>query len=135
MTITLLARVMATDSALSLLASLREKHGPLLLFQGGGSGDDNALLCCAFGDDRFTNTEIYLGNVNGTPFYLEHTHFEYWKHAQLIIDAVSGTGATDSLESGSGMRFLTRTRFLSDEERQLLEETEYANPDHALGKN
>lgn len=123
---------MATDGALSLLVSLCEKHGPVLLFQEGGSSDGKSLLCYAFGDDNFTNTEVYLGNVNGTPFYVEHKHFEHWKRTQLIIDAVKGTGATNSLESGLGMRFSTRTRLLSDEESQLLEETEFANSHHAV---
>lgn len=134
MTQNMLTRVMATDGALSLLASLSERHGPLLLFQAGGSGDGNSLLCYAFGDDRFTNTEVYLGNVNGTPLYVEHKYFEYWKRTQLVIDAAKGTGATNSLESGLGMRFLTRTRLLTDEESQLLVETEFANPHHAVGQ-
>ncbi len=135
MTKHLATRIMATDSALSLLASLREKHGPLMLFQPGGSDGDNALLCYAFGDERFTNMETYLGNINGTPFYLEQIHFEYWKRNQLIIDAVSGNGATDSLESGSGMSFLTRTRTLSDEECSWLEEAEIANSHHGRSKD
>lgn len=134
MTQTLLTRVMATDSALSLLVSLREKHGPLLLFQAGGSNDSNSLLCYALDDDRFTNAEVYLGNVKGTPFYVEHKHFEYWKRSQLIIDAVDGTGETDSLDSGSGMHFLMRTRLLSDEENRILEETEFSGQHHAVGR-
>jgi uncharacterized protein len=134
MTQTLLTRVMATDSALSLLVSLREKHGPLLLFQAGGSNDSNSLLCYTLDDDRFTNAEVYLGNFEGTPFYVEHKHFEFWKRSQLIVDAVDGTGATDSLDSGSGMHFLMRARLLSDEENRILEETEFANRHHAVGR-
>ena len=134
MTQTLLTRVMATDSALSLLVALGEKYGPLLLFQAGGSNESNSLLCYALDDDRFTNAEVYLGNVKGTPFYVEHKNFEYWKRSQLIIDAIDGTGATDSLDSGSGMHFLMRTRLLSDEENRILDETTFTSPHHAVGR-
>lgn len=114
MTPNLLTSIVATDSALALLASLREEYGPLLLFLSGG-GNNNTLLCYALGEFYAGSAEVYLGNLMGTPFYVEHEQFEFWKHAQLTIDAVEGTGATESLDWGTGKRFLTRSRLLSDE--------------------
>jgi uncharacterized protein (DUF779 family) len=116
----LITRIVATDSAVALLVTLREKFGPLLFFLPGGGNDGSALWCYEFGEFYAGSTEVYLGNLMGTPLYVEQGQFEYWKQVQLIIDAVNGTGATDSLDSGTGQRFLTRTRLLSEEENEWL---------------
>jgi hypothetical protein len=46
--------------------------------------------------------------------------FGYWEHTQLIIDVVEGNGGMFSLDNGSGVRFLTRSRLFSDEELAAL---------------
>jgi uncharacterized protein (DUF779 family) len=121
MTYNRLARVIATDSALALLASLREKHGPLLLFQSGGCTDDSHPLCYSLSEFCAGNADIYLGNLDGTPVYVGQDHCEYWTHAQLIIDVAHGACTMDSLEIGTGKRFLTRSRLFSDDENKLFE--------------
>jgi len=115
-----ITRIIATDSAEALLVTLREQFGPLLLFIPGDNNDGSALWCYEFGEFYAGSTEVYLGNFMGTPLYVEHGHFESWKHSQLIIDAVSGTGAPDSLDNGTGKRFLTHSRQLSEEESKWL---------------
>ena len=42
--------------------------------------------------------------------------FEYWSHTHLTIDVVPGRGAGFSLEAPYGVRFLIRSRLLTDEE-------------------
>lgn len=121
MTEKLFTRVVATDSALALLESLREKYGPLLFFQPGGTNDCSSLMCYALGEFCAGSDEVYLDNLNGMPFYVEHEKFELWKRSQLTIDVVKGAGAADSLDNGTGNHFLTRSRPLSDEENKLLE--------------
>ena len=127
MTSNQLARVIATDSALALLASLREKHGPLLLFQSGGFNDDNYPLCYSLSEFCADNTDIYLGNLDGTPVYIGQEQFEYWRRTQLIIDVVNGVCAMDSLEIGTGKRFLTRSRLFSEDEKKLFEQTVFSS--------
>jgi uncharacterized protein (DUF779 family) len=122
------ARVIATDSALALLAVLREKHGPLMFFQSGGCCDGSSPLCYAQGEFQVGDDDIYLGDLDGTPFYMGHAQFEYWRHTQLIIDVVPGMGGMFSLDNGSGKRFLTRSRLFSDEENLLLEGVVLARP-------
>lgn len=121
MTEKLVTRLVATDRALELLELLREKHGPLLFFQPGGTNDCNIPMCYALGEFCAGSDEVYLDNLNGMPFYVEHEKFELWKRSQLTIDVVNGAGATDSLDNGTGKHFLTRSRLLSDEENKLLE--------------
>jgi hypothetical protein len=129
-----LTRVIATDSALDLLASLREKHGPLLFVLSGSISDGNSPICYALGQFSIGSADIYLGNLEGTPFYVGHEQFEYWKRTQLIIDVVNGTGAADSLDSDTGKHFLTRSRQLSDEENKLLEQTYFDCPHQSAGR-
>ncbi len=133
MTKNLHERVIATDSALALLASLQELHGPLLLFQSGGNNDGNSPLCYTLGEFCAGSADVYLGNLQGTPFYVGHEQFEYWKHAQLIIDVADCLHPSNSLESACGKRFLTRSLLLSDDESQLQEQSNFT--DSAISAN
>ncbi|WP_317203308.1 DUF779 domain-containing protein [Janthinobacterium sp.] len=111
-----IARVVATAAALEMLAQLRRQHGPLMFFQSGGCCDGSSPMCYAAGDFSVSDTDVYLGNLDGTPFYMGMEQFEYWEHTQLIIDVVAGNGGMFSLDNGSGKRFLTRSRLFSDAE-------------------
>ncbi|PUA20246.1 DUF779 domain-containing protein [Glaciimonas sp. PCH181] len=113
---TIPARVTATEAALELLQTLRKKHGALMLFQSGGCCDGSAPMCYARGDFQVGDADIYLGDLDGEPFYIGAEQYEYWKHTQLIIDVVNGNGGMFSLDNGSGRRFLTRSRLFSDDE-------------------
>lgn len=115
-------RVMATQATLDLLQELRKKHGPLMFFQSGGCCDGSAPMCYPAGEFAVSDTDIHLGDLEGTPFYMGMEQFEYWKHTQLIIDVVSGNGGMFSLENGSGKRFLTRSRLFTDAEWATLEQ-------------
>ncbi|MES2153052.1 MAG: DUF779 domain-containing protein [Pseudomonadota bacterium] len=118
-----LARVVATDAALAMIAELRQRHGPLMFFQSGGCCDGSAPMCYQAGEFNLSDTDVYLGNFDGTPFYMGLEQFEYWAHTQLIIDVVVGNGGMFSLDNGTGRRFLTRSRLFSDEELRLLNAT------------
>jgi uncharacterized protein (DUF779 family) len=119
----IIARVSATAAALDLLRSLRKKHGPVMFFQSGGCCDGSSPMCYALGDFQVGDADVYLGDLDGTPFYIGAEQFEYWKHTQLIIDVVQGNGGMFSLENGSGLRFLSRSRLFSDDEYARVAET------------
>ena len=113
-------RVTATPAALDMLAGLRSRHGPLLFFQSGGCCDGSAPMCYPVGEFDVSDTDVCLGDLDGTPFYMGREQFEYWEHTQLIIDVVDGNGGMFSLDNGTGRRFLTRSRLFSDEELAAL---------------
>lgn len=115
-----LARVIATDAASDMIDALRERHGPVMFFQSGGCCDGSAPMCYPAGDFNISDTDVYLGNLNGAPFYMGLEQFEYWEHTQLIIDVVEGNGGMFSLDNGTGRRFLTRSRLFTDEEYRIL---------------
>ncbi|MDB5907591.1 MAG: hypothetical protein JWP34_1705 [Massilia sp.] len=115
-----LDRVVATQAALDMIAELRGRHGPVMFFQSGGCCDGSTPMCYPAGEFDVSDTDVYLGNLNGAPFYMGMEQFEYWEHTQLIIDVVFGNGGMFSLDNGTGRRFLTRSRLFTDEELRLL---------------
>lgn len=117
---TTVERVTATPAALAFIDELRRRHGPLMFFQSGGCCDGSAPMCWADGEFTLGDGDIYLGELDGAPFYIGSEQFAYWEHTQLIIDVVAGNGGMFSLDNGTGRRFLTRSRLFSDAENAWL---------------
>lgn len=118
-------KVIATEAALSLITLLKSKHGDRLFFhQSGGCCDNSAANCYIEGDLTIGAGDVLLGEIGGCPFYISSTQYEYWKHTQLIIDAIDGHGGgTFSLEGPEGKAFHTRSRVFTDAEYQTLFES------------
>lgn len=114
-------RVKATPAALDLIHTLAAEHGAILFHQSGGCCDGSAPMCYPASDFIPGDDDPMLGTLDGVPFYMSRSQFEYWKHTQLIIDVVEGRGGMFSLENGSGQRFLTRSRLFTEEEYAELE--------------
>ena len=113
-------RVTVTPAAAELIRSLREEHGALLFHQSGGCCDGSAPMCYPRKEFHIGQRDVLLGELEGTPFYIGGHQAPLWAHTQLIIDAVPGRGAGFSLEAPEGLRFLTRSRvFTPDERREL----------------
>lgn len=118
----MVTRVSATPEALEWIAKLAAKHGALLFHQSGGCCDGSAPMCYPAGEFGLSDSDVYLGNLDGAPFYMGLEQFGYWEHTQLLIDVVEGNGGMFSLDNGTGRRFLTRSRLFTDEECALLRE-------------
>ena len=78
-------------------------------------------MCFAAGEFSLSDTDVHLGDLDRTPFYIGVEQFAYWEHTQLIIDMVAGNGGMFSLDNGTGRRFLTRSHLFTDEEFTLLQ--------------
>ncbi|PQD94832.1 DUF779 domain-containing protein [Pradoshia eiseniae] len=109
-------RVIATDTALKLIEELRNTYGSIFLYQSGGCCDGSAPMCYREDDFRIGNADLLLGIIGGVPFYIHESQYAYWKHTQLIIDAIPGKGAEFSLDSIEDRHFITRSQVLSGEQ-------------------
>ena len=109
-------KVIATEAALALIALLQRKHGALMFHQSGGCCDNSAANCYLPGELTVGAGDVYLGEIGGCPFYIGKSQYEYWKHTQLILDVIEGSGGTFSLEGNTGKAFHTRSRLFSDDE-------------------
>ncbi|WDF02596.1 MULTISPECIES: DUF779 domain-containing protein [Shouchella] len=113
-------KVTATETAIAFLEQLKEKHGPLMFHQSGGCCDGSSPMCYPEGEFLVGDSDILLGTIAGTPFYMSKVQYDYWKHTQIIVDVVDGRGGMFSVEGPEGKRFLTRSRVFTNEERATL---------------
>lgn len=105
-------KVLATEAALELIETIISKHGPVLFHQSGGCCDGSSPMCYPRDEFMIGDSDVCLGEIGGTPFYMNKKQYDYWKHTQLIIDVVPGRGGMFSLEGPEGLRFLTRSKVL-----------------------
>jgi len=109
-------QVLATDTAIELMAKLHGQHGDLMFHQSGGCCDGSSPMCYPRGEFLVGDSDVLIGTLGDTPFYMSRSQFEYWKHTQLILDVVPGRGGMFSLENPEGVRFLIRSRVFNDDE-------------------
>jgi uncharacterized protein (DUF779 family) len=114
-------RVAVTDAAADLLRQLRAQHGELMFHQSGGCCDGSSPMCFPAGEFLTGDVDEHLGDLDlgdgvVVPVWMTKAQYEYWKHTHLTIDVVPGRGAGFSLEAPEGVRFLLRSRLLTDDE-------------------
>ncbi|GLZ41756.1 DUF779 domain-containing protein [Actinokineospora sp. NBRC 105648] len=119
-------RVAMTEEAAVVLRRLRVAHGPLMFHQSGGCCDGSSPMCYPAGEFRTGASDVLLGNLavpgveEEVPVWMSVSQFEYWRHTHLTIDVVPGRGGGFSLEAPEGVRFLIRSRLLTEEELAAL---------------
>ncbi|KWX00502.1 hypothetical protein TH66_17275 [Carbonactinospora thermoautotrophica] len=114
-------RVSITPEAAALVRKLAAVYGPLLFHQSGGCCDGSSPMCYPRGEFRVGDSDVFLGWVADTPFYISRPQFEYWKHTHLTVDVVPGRGSGFSVEAPEGVRFIIRSRLFTDEEAKAAE--------------
>ena len=116
------SRVDVTGEAADLVRRLTQAHGLVMFHQSGGCCDGSAPMCFPIGDFLTSDADVHLGalDIDGLDkpvgVWMSRSQYEYWKHTHLTIDVVKGRGAGFSLEAPEGVRFLIRSRLLTDEE-------------------
>ena len=100
----------ATPAALAELARLRERHGPLMLFQSGGCCDGSSPLCLHEGELLVGPNDLSLGEVGGVPFYIDAEQYERWNRPLFLLDLSPGTPDAFTLEATDEVHFVTRSR-------------------------
>jgi hypothetical protein len=101
--------ISATDAALAELARLRERYGPLILFQSGGCCDGSSPLCVSEGELLIGPNDLLLGEVGGVQFYIDAEQYERWNRPAFLLDVAAGAAGSFSLEALDGLHFTTPT--------------------------
>ena len=115
-------RVDVTPAAADLLRQLREQHGPLMFHQSGGCCDGSSPMCFLAGEFRTGGSDVLLESLviervpEPVTFWMSASQFTLWKHTHLTVDVVPGRGSGFSLEAPEGVRFLIRSRLLTEGE-------------------
>lgn len=110
-----------TAAAAELLRELTERNGPVMFHQSGGCCDGSSPMCYPDGDFLLGDADIHIGDLDiclarPVPVWMSKAQYEYWSHTHLTIDVVKGRGAGFSLEAPHGVRFLIRSRLMTDQE-------------------
>ena len=113
-------RVTLTQEAAEIIFQLQEQHGPLMFHQSGGCCDGSSPMCFEKGELRIDDNDVYLGTIEDCDFFMSKDQYEYWKHTQLTIDVIKGRGASFSLETPLGVRFVVKSRLFTEEELHKL---------------
>ena len=71
-------------------------------------------------ENNIDDSDILIGELplddEVVPVWMSRSQFDYWRHTHLTIDVVPGRGAGFSLEAPYGVRFLIRSRLLTNDE-------------------
>jgi uncharacterized protein len=100
----------ATPAALAQLTRLERRYGPLMLFQSGGCCDGSSPLCLPRGELHVGAHDLLLGEVAGTPFYIDAEQYERWNRPSFLVDLSTGAPDNLSLEGLDDVHFVTRAR-------------------------
>jgi uncharacterized protein (DUF779 family) len=84
-------------------------------------------MCYPDGEFIIGGSDVHLGDlhvvgIEPVPFYMSESQFAYWRHTHLTVDVVPGRGSGFSVEAPEGLRFLIRSRLLSEQEIRALED-------------
>ena len=118
------SRVELTEVAATLLGKLTGQYGPLMFHQSGGCCDGSSPMCYPDGDLLVGDSDVHLGDLEvpgldrAVPFWMSTSQYEYWKHTHLTVDVVKGRGSGFSVEAPEGVRFMIRSRLMSDAEME-----------------
>lgn len=123
----MVAGAVITPAAAELLARLATQHGPVMFHQSGGCCDGSSPMCYPRGDFLVGDRDVLLGVLDvgeGVPVWISGpqyaAHYEGEQRTQLVIDVVPGRGSGFSLEAPEGVRFLSRGRVLTDDQKAAL---------------
>jgi uncharacterized protein (DUF779 family) len=118
----MVTRVDVTPAAADMMRRLRGQHGPLMFHQSGGCCDGSSPMCYLDGEFRTGQSDVLLESlkIDGVDepitFWMSASQFALWKHTHLTVDVVPGRGSGFSLEAPEGVRFLIRSRLLTEQE-------------------
>ena len=79
-------RISATEAALGELATLRDRHGPLVLHQSGGCCDGSSPLCLHEGELLLAPGDRLLGELDGVPMYIDAEQDDRWNRPTFVLD-------------------------------------------------
>ena len=103
-------RVVFTPAAAALVRALKAAKGPLIFNLSGGCCEGSAPMCLQQSGFRPGGQDVFLGEIEGCPFYVGAAQFDYWAPYQIVFDVTEGGGDSFSLEAADGVRFIALSR-------------------------
>ena len=104
------SRITATQAARAAITCLRAaRGGPVMFVQSGGCCAGSTPMCYPAGEFITGDADVLLGDIDGSPFYIDRRLDEAWHQDQFILDVADGEPEGFSLPAGPGLHFVTRS--------------------------
>ena len=103
-------RVTATPQAAETIRALAATHGPLVFHQSGGCCDGSSPMCLLADELPAGPHDVLLGEVAGTPFYIDADQDRRWGHPVIVVDVAPGEATSLSLEGALDLHFVANTQ-------------------------
>jgi uncharacterized protein (DUF779 family) len=111
-------RIQSTGAARAALVAVRAREGgQVMLVQSGGCCAGSVPMCFLDGEYLTGDGDLLLGDVDGSPFYIEETLDRALGHPSFVLDVAPGGPEGFSLGTVDGSHFVSRSETcgLSDE--------------------
>ncbi len=113
-------QVEITPKAREVVRKLKDQYGEVIFHQSGGCCDGTAPMMIEKDDFYLDDSDIFLGEIEGIPYYMSEDMYEIWKYTHITVDVTEGRGSTFSLEIPLGLRFIIHSRIMTGEEAASL---------------
>ena len=101
-------RITATPAARKAVTALRAARGaPVMFVQSGGCCAGSTPMCFPDGEFLLGDLDILLGDIDGSPFYIDKRLDEAWHQDVFLLDVAEGEPEDFSLSAGENLHFVT----------------------------
>jgi uncharacterized protein (DUF779 family) len=102
------ARITATSAAREAVTALHAaRGGPVMFVQSGGCCAGSTPMCYPMGEFLLGDVDVLLGDIDGSPFYIDRRLDEAWHQDVFLLDVAEGEAEGFSLPAGDNLRFVT----------------------------
>ena len=102
------ARITATPAAREAITRLRAVRGaPVMFVQPGGCCAGSTPMCFPMGEFILGDVDVLLGDIDGSPFYIDKRLDEAWHQDVFLLDVAEGEPEDFSLPAGDDLHFVT----------------------------
>ena len=103
-------RIDATPAARQAIARLRAaRGGPVMFVQSGGCCAGSTPMCFPAGEFLVGDGDLLLGDIDGSPFYIDANLDTAWGGQHFVLDVAAGPAEGFSLSAGPGLHFVVRS--------------------------
>jgi len=102
------ARITATPAAREAIIRLSARRGgPVMFVQSGGCCAGSTPMCFPAGEFLVGDIDVLLGDIDGSPFYIDERLDQAWNQGQFVLDVATGEPGGFSLPAGDNLHFVT----------------------------